>query len=94
MSSILNLDNIKGLIYTEKSNTNTSNGVYTFEVNKKCNKSEIKFLIKKFYNVEVEKVNIINCKSKIKKFKGITGKTKSYKKALVTLKNNQTINFV
>lgn len=93
MSSFLNIDKIKGLVYTEKSNLNTSNGKYTFEVDCKTNKSEIKSLIKKIYNVDVEKVNIINTKSKTKRFKGVMGSTSSIKKALITLKQNQTINF-
>ncbi|MBM3590837.1 MAG: 50S ribosomal protein L23 [Alphaproteobacteria bacterium] len=93
MTYIINLDKIKGLVYTEKSNTTASNGKYTFEVDASCNKSEIKSLIKKIYNVEVEKVNIINTKSKNKRFKGIDGCTTSIKKAIIKLKENQTINF-
>jgi len=93
MSSILNYDKIKGLVYTEKSNKVSAEGKYTFEVDKNCTKSEIKSLIKKIYNVEVVKVNIINTKQKFKRFKGVLGTRGSIKKATITLKDNQTINF-
>lgn len=93
MSSIINLDKIKGLVYTEKSNISSSNGRYTFEVDSSCNKSEIKSLIKKIYNVDVKNVNIINTKPKSRRFKGINGYSSKVKKAIIKLKENQTINF-
>ncbi len=37
-------------------------------------------------------VNIINSKSKVKRFKGKEGYTKAFKKAIVTLKEGQSIN--
>lgn len=93
MTSIINYDNIKGLNYTEKSTQMTSQGKYVFEIDKKVTKSEIKSLIKNLYKVDVISVNTINTKSKNKRFKGVAGKTSSIKKAIITLKENQTINF-
>jgi len=93
MSSYINYDKIYGLVYTEKSNKLSANGKYSFKVDKKTTKCEIKTLIKKIFSVDVEKVNIVNTKEKTKRFKGILGSKKSYKKAIVTLKENQTINF-
>lgn len=94
MSLIKNIDKIKGLIYTEKSNKNTELSKYTFEVDKSCTKSEIKSLIRSIYKVEIKKINIINTNSKTKIFKGRIGNKSSIKKAVVSLENNQTINFV
>jgi large subunit ribosomal protein L23 len=94
MSLIKNIDKIKGLIYTEKSNKNTELSKYTFEVDKSCTKSEIKSLIKSIYKVEIKKINIINTNSKTKIFKGRIGNKSSIKKAVVSLQKNQTINFV
>jgi large subunit ribosomal protein L23 len=86
-------DSLKSLIYTEKSNKELAEGKYYFKVDKDCNKVKLKNLIKTFFKVEVEKVNISNVTGKTKRFKGITGQRKSYKKAIVTLKKGQSINF-
>ncbi|MDX2083298.1 MAG: 50S ribosomal protein L23 [Rickettsiales bacterium] len=93
MSALPNFDKIKGLVYTEKSNQQLVANKYHFEVDASCNKAEVASLIKKTFAVEVEKINIINTHAKTKRFKGIEGKRKSYKKAIVTLKEGQSINF-
>lgn len=94
MSSILNYDKIKGLIYTEKSNKQLADGnKYCFEVDKSCNKKEVASLIKKIFNVEVLKVNIANIRPETRRFRGIKGQTKARKKAIVTIKEGQSINF-
>ena len=93
MSALLNYDKIKGLVYTEKSNKQLTENKYHFEVDSSCRKEEIASLVKKVFGVEIKKINIINTPSKTKRFKGVEGKTKSYKKAIVTLKEGQSINF-
>jgi len=94
MTALLNYDKIKGLIYTEKSNKQLADGnKYSFEVDYSCTKKEISSLIKKVFNVEVVKVNIANLRSETTKFKGVSGQTKARKKAIVTLKQGQSINF-
>ena len=93
MSALLNYDKIKGLVYTEKSNQQLANGKYHFKVDASCNKKEIASLIKKAFGVEVESVNVINTKPKSKRFKGVEGETTPYKKAIITLKEGQSINF-
>ncbi len=89
----MTIESLKGLIYTEKSNKELADGKYYFKVAKDCNKLKLKNLIKSFFNVEVQKVNISNVTGKTKRFKGITGQRTSYKKAIVTLKKGQSINF-
>ncbi len=84
---------IKGLVYTEKSNSQLAEGKYHFSIDSSCTRSEVASLIKKTFGVEVEKVNIINTPEKTKRFKGIQGKISSSKKAIVTLKKGQAINF-
>lgn len=84
---------IKSLVYTEKSNAQLVNGKYHFIVNSSCSRSEVASLIKKTFGVEVEKVNIIKTPIKTRKFKGVEGITHSTKKAIVTLKKGQSINF-
>lgn len=93
MSALLNYDKIKGLVYTEKSNKQSAENKYSFEVDSSCNKKEVASLIKKIFGANVEKINIINTKSKTRRFRGVEGNKKSYKKAIVTLKEGQSINF-
>lgn len=93
MTALFNYDKIKGLVYTEKSNKQLADGKYHFQVDSSCNKDEVASLIKKAFGAEVEKVNIINTKPKTKRFKGVEGTRGSYKKAIVTLKEGQSINF-
>mgnify|MGYP000720149798 CR=1 FL=1 len=54
---------------------------------------EIKKAIEKAFDVKVEKVNTLNTKSKKKRVGRYTGKTKTYKKAIVTLASGQSIEF-
>jgi large subunit ribosomal protein L23 len=93
MTALLNYDKIKSLVYTEKSNKQLVDRKYCFRVDHSCNKKEIASLVKKTFGVEVKKVNMINTKPKTKKFKGIEGTTGFYKKAIITLKEGQSINF-
>jgi large subunit ribosomal protein L23 len=93
MSALLNYDKIKGLVYTEKSNKQLVDNKYHFEVDASCHKKEVASIVKKVFGAEVAKVNIINTKSKTKRFKGVEGTRGSYKKAIVTLKEGQSINF-
>ncbi len=90
---LVNYDKLKSLIYTEKSNAQLADGKYHFLVSDVCSKSEIASLIKKTFNVEVAKINIINTPIKTKRFKGVEGKINPKKKAIVTLKKGQSINF-
>lgn len=89
----VNYDKIQNLVYTEKSNKQLVDGKYHFLVCSTCNKDEIASLIKKTFGVEVEKVNIVNTPVKTKRFKGVEGTIGSRKKAIVTLKKGQSINF-
>jgi large subunit ribosomal protein L23 len=92
MTTFLNYDKIKKLIYTEKSNKLVANDKYTFEIDYNCTKKEIASLVKKIFNVDVKKVNIINSFGKTKKFKGIVGSKSDTKKAIITLQTGQKIN--
>ena len=79
-------------VVTEKSAANAEKSVYTFKVKSTANKIEIKNALEKLFNVKVESVNTLNTKTKKKRVGRYTGTTKAYKKAIVTLKNGETIN--
>jgi large subunit ribosomal protein L23 len=67
---------------------------YVFIVDKTANKIEIASAVENIYseqNVKVVAVNTINVKPKAKRRRGRPGKTKAFKKAVVTLEKGDTI---
>ena len=91
---------IIGPLLTEKGSVLTQAlNKYLFKVEKASNKIEIKKAVESKFNVKVEKVSVINVKGKLKsmsvKSSGRTirtqGKKSSWKKAIVTLKKDDTI---
>lgn len=65
-----------------------------FRVATDATKPEIKAAVELLFKVEVESVQVSNVKGKVKRFKGVTGRRKGWKKAFVSLKPGQEINFV
>ncbi len=65
-----------------------------FRVASDATKPEIKAAVELLFKVEVEGVQVANVKGKAKRFKGMTGRRKGWKKAFVSLKPGQEINFV
>jgi len=84
-------DIIKAPISTEKTENLKENNTYTFSVDVKANKTQIKQAIESIFNVEVESVNTINVKPKKKRVGRYAGKTKKVKKAIVKLKEGSSI---
>lgn len=79
-------------LITEKVSTMASDGkTYVFKVNKKANKYEIKNAIEKAFGVHVVNVNTLITKPKDKRVGKYTGKTKTFKKAIITLKDGERI---
>ena len=70
---------------------------FGFIVNKNANKIEIKKAVEKLYNVTVESVNTMvyggKRRDRYTKRGLIKGRTKSFKKAIVTLSDGETIDF-
>ncbi len=80
-------------VLSEKSYRALEDGKYTFEVNPKANKVEIARAVEQIFNVKVKKVNTINVKGKPRRLGVHQGKTRSWKKAVVTLEPGQKIEF-
>ena len=78
-------------VVTEKSMALRSENVYTFKVAKDATKTEIKKAIEDAFKVEVKSVNTLNTKSKKRRVGKHQGRTKTYKKAMVTLKDGSSI---
>jgi large subunit ribosomal protein L23 len=68
---------------------------YTFIVNRKANKLEIKKAVEEFYGIQVEDVNTLTMPSKVKqrntKAGLLTGRKPAKKKAIVTIAKGETI---
>ena len=65
-----------------------------FRVASDATKPEIKAAVELLFKVQVESVQVANVKGKVKRFKGAVGRRKGWKKAFVSLKPGQEINFV
>ena len=78
-------------VITEKSMVERQNNVYTFKVAKDATKDEIKFAVEEAFKVSVKKVNTLNTKAKRRRVGRCVGKTKTYKKAIVTLAEGSSI---
>jgi large subunit ribosomal protein L23 len=70
---------------------------FAFVVDKRANKIQIKKAVEEMYDVTVNDVNTLNYKGKIKtrftKAGVLSGKSNAFKKAVVTLKDGDTIDF-
>jgi len=81
----------KASALTEKSNR------FTFKVDHKANKLQIKQVIEKMYGVNVLAINTMVVDGKVKsrntKAGFVTGRSPKYKKAIVTLKAGETIDY-
>lgn len=82
-------------IITEKANALTEQlGRYSFVVDKNANKVQIKSAIETTYNVSVAAVNTIRYAGKLKRNRKtwqMDGRTASFKKAIITLKDGDVI---
>ena len=84
-------DVIKKPIITEKSMSGNQESVYTFKVDKRATKTQIKNEIERQFGVKVLNVNTLNTKPKARRVGKYTGQTKTYKKAIITLAQGNSI---
>lgn len=72
-------------IVTERSMDDMSEKKYTFKVDKKANKVQIKNAVEAVFGVKVEKVYTMNMNGKMKRMGKYVGKRSDWKKAIVKL---------
>lgn len=75
-------------VLTEKSYDHLADKTYTFIVDKRANKIEIRQAVEAVFGVEVESVHTVNSLGKLKRQGRNIGRTASTKKAYVKLKKN------
>jgi large subunit ribosomal protein L23 len=90
----MNLKLIRAPHLTEKTvlQKETANQV-TFLVDPEANKTEIKKAVESLFKVKVEGVNTIKVLGKIKRMGRYSGKRQDFKKAIVTLKAGDKIEY-
>ena len=91
MAELRHYDTIIAPVITEKSTYASEHNKVVFKVANKATKPEIKAAVEALFNVKVTGVNTLNRKGKTKRFRGIVGRQKDYKKAVVTLAEGQSI---
>ncbi|MBE7447240.1 MAG: 50S ribosomal protein L23 [Planctomycetia bacterium] len=84
-------DIIKRPLRTEKSVVDAETNTYHFEVDLRANKIQIREAIENFFHVKVDDVRSMVRKGKSKRVKFRLGKTKDWKKAIITLKEGSVI---
>ena len=72
-------------VVSEKSYTLLDEGKYTFLVDPRANKTEIKIAVEKVFGVKVKAVNTLNRQGKSRRTRFGLGKRKDTKRAVVTL---------
>lgn len=86
---------ILGPVVTEKTSFIGNGGnTVVFKVAKKASKDEIKVAVERIFQKEVTAIRTTNILGKPKRRNRDMGRTPSYKKAIVTLKEGQTIELV
>jgi large subunit ribosomal protein L23 len=78
-------------IVSEKSYAGLERNTYTFLVDQRANKTEIKEAIQKIWNVQVLSVNTLMRRGKVKRRRYTQGKRADQKRAIVTLAQGDTI---
>ena len=87
----MNYEILKAPVITEKTQALAEKNTFVFKVDAKANKTQIKQAIESKFGVKVEKINTLNTKSKKKRVGKYTGRTKTYKKAIVKLSKDSTL---
>ncbi len=84
---------VRPLVTEKGTHRATRNNQYAFEVNRLAEKEDVRTAVESLFNVRVLKVRTQNRKGKPRRYKFKTGRTKAWKKAIVTLDNEHRINF-
>ena len=94
LSQIQAYDTIIRPLVTEKSTMGGEHGQVSFVVAMTATKPEIKAAVEMLFDVKVKAVNTMITKGKTKMFRGRPGRRSDVKKAVVTLADGQTIDFM
>ena len=91
MNNLYNI--IMSPVITEKATKISENNQYVFKVSISSDKRVIKQAIEKLFKVKVKSINTTKVKGKTKVFKGTKGRRADYKKAIVSLKEGENLDY-
>ena len=78
-------------IVSEKSYEGTTRGTYTFRVHPDAHKTQIRQAVEQLFGVHVVEVRTLSVKSKPKRRGTTRGRTRTWKKAIVQVREGETI---
>jgi len=81
------------IVLTEKANRLRDQNQVVFEVSRDANKIQIRDAVEKLFNVKVVNVNTLVMRGKDRRMGRAYGKMQNWKKAIVTLKAGDSIDF-
>ncbi len=82
---------IKPVITEKSTNLIATQNKYTFVVDLRANKTQVKQAVEEIFDVKVNKVNTLRVRGKIRRQGRSVGRTSDYKKAVVTLADGHSI---
>lgn len=91
MTNLKHYDVIVSPVITEKATYASEQNKVVFNVTRNASKPEIKAAVEALFGVKVSDVNTIVRKGKVKRFRGVPGRQKDVKKAVVTLQEGHSI---
>jgi large subunit ribosomal protein L23 len=91
--NLLARDIIIAPLVTEKTNAAMGRGTYSFRVHPEATKADVHNAIEEIFKVRVVKVNTMNVSGKPRRVGLKIGRTRNWKKAIVTLAPGQKIQF-
>ena len=94
MTTERNYDILLGPIITEKGTRLSEHGQIVFKVRLDANKAQIRKAVEGLFDVKVTGVNTLRVKGKSKIFRGRRGQRSNYKKAIVTLAEGQSVDYL
>ena len=84
---------LRPLITEKATHLSERHNAYTFEVNSKANKTEIKEAVEALFNVKVADVRTQNRRGKLRRYRMKVGRMRNWKKAIVALHDDYRIDF-
>ena len=84
---------LRPLVTEKGTHRSTRDNAYAFEINMLANKHDVRAAVEELFNVKVLSVRIQNRKGKPRRNRFRSGRTKDWKKAVVTLHSEHRIDF-
>ena len=91
MSGLTNEQVVLEPVVSEKSYSGIADGRYTFRVHPDAHKTQVRQAVEQLFDVHVERVNIVKVQAKPKRRGLFKGTRQGWKKAIVTVREGETI---